>query len=109
MENQDISRRTLLKGGGATFGGVRMVRVAGPAEAFGQSGEQVIPWLNHQPPPTALPPAIVGNLLVWGTLDSWLTPPSKFFYVTPPDDPFLASKRTYWGSNGQIIRRVLVS
>ena len=23
-----------------------------------------------------------------------------------PDDPFLASKRTYWESNGQITRRV---
>jgi DMSO/TMAO reductase YedYZ molybdopterin-dependent catalytic subunit len=26
----------------------------------------------------------------------------------PPDDPFLASKRTYWESNGQITRRVLI-
>jgi len=25
-----------------------------------------------------------------------------------PDDPFLASKRTYWESNGQITRRVLI-
>lgn len=26
----------------------------------------------------------------------------------PPDDPFLASRRTYWESNGQITRRVLI-
>ena len=26
-----------------------------------------------------------------------------------PDDPFLASKRTYWESNGQITRRVLIA
>jgi hypothetical protein len=26
-----------------------------------------------------------------------------------PDDPFLASRRTYWESNGQIIRSVLIS
>ena len=26
-----------------------------------------------------------------------------------PDDPFLASKRTYWESNGHITRRVLIS
>jgi hypothetical protein len=26
-----------------------------------------------------------------------------------PDDPFLASKITYWESNGQITRRVLIS
>jgi hypothetical protein len=25
-----------------------------------------------------------------------------------PDDPFLASKRTYWESNGQITRQVLI-
>ena len=25
-----------------------------------------------------------------------------------PDDPFLASKRTYWESNGQITRRVSI-
>ncbi|MDF2743491.1 MAG: hypothetical protein K0S88_4868, partial [Actinomycetia bacterium] len=25
-----------------------------------------------------------------------------------PDDPFLASKRTYWESNGQITRRVTI-
>jgi len=25
-----------------------------------------------------------------------------------PDDPFLASKTTYWESNGQITRRVLI-
>jgi DMSO/TMAO reductase YedYZ molybdopterin-dependent catalytic subunit len=80
MENQDISRRALLKGGAAALGGLTMLRVAGPTEAFGQSGEEVIPWLD-QPPPPALPPAIVGNLMVWETLDSWLTPPSNFFYV----------------------------
>jgi len=26
-----------------------------------------------------------------------------------PDDPFLASKRTYWESNGQITRRVMIN
>jgi hypothetical protein len=26
-----------------------------------------------------------------------------------PDDPFLASKRTFWESNGQITRRVLIA
>ena len=30
--------------------------------------------------------------------------------VQPPsDDPFLASRRTYWESNGQITRRVMIS
>ncbi len=80
MESQDISRRTLLKGSGAAFAGLTTLQVAGPTQAFGQLGEEVLPWVD-QPPPPALPPAIVGNLLVWETLDSWLTSPSNFFYV----------------------------
>lgn len=80
MENQDISRRALLKRGSAAFAGLTMLRVAGPTQAFGQSGEEVIPWLD-QPPPPAFPPAIVGNLLVWEALDSGITPASDFFYV----------------------------
>lgn len=78
--NHNISRRALLKGSGAAFAGLANLQVAGPTQAFGQFGEEVIPWLD-QPPPPALPPAIVGNLLVWETLDSWLTPPNNFFYV----------------------------
>jgi DMSO/TMAO reductase YedYZ molybdopterin-dependent catalytic subunit len=92
MENQDISRRTLLKGGGAALAGLTMLRVAGPTQAFAQSGEEVLPWLD-QPPPAPFPPAEGGNQLVWEELDSWLTPAHNFFYVNhygpPPglDDP----------------------
>ena len=68
MENQHISRRALLKGGAASAG-LTMVQVTGPTPAFGQSGEEVIPWLD-QPPPPVPPPTIVGNLLVWEALDS---------------------------------------
>ena len=50
MEHQDISRRTLLKGGGAALAGLTVLRVAGPAHAFGQSGGQVIPWLDQPGP-----------------------------------------------------------
>jgi hypothetical protein len=51
----------------------------------------------------------------------WGTPPPGEHQVTSrafdvdgnmqpaPDDPFLASKRTYWESNGHISRRVLIS
>ena len=50
----------------------------------------------------------------------WGTPPSGEHQITSrafdvegnvqpaPDDPFLASKRTYWESNGHISRRVLI-
>ena len=63
MEHQGVSRRTLLKGGGAALAGLTMLRVAGPTHAFGQPSEEVIPWLDQ-------PPASGGNQLVWEALDS---------------------------------------
>jgi hypothetical protein len=42
MENHEVSRRTLLKGGGAALAGMTVLRVAGPAQAFpGQPGVSV--------------------------------------------------------------------
>jgi DMSO/TMAO reductase YedYZ molybdopterin-dependent catalytic subunit len=102
MRHPDLSRRTLLKGGGAALAGLTMLRVAGPAHAFPghdgqqekvpwddeppdstqpfvQPGGQVIPWLD-QPPPDPVP-QITGNLLKWEELDSFLTPADDFFYV----------------------------
>jgi DMSO/TMAO reductase YedYZ molybdopterin-dependent catalytic subunit len=79
MNHQDVSRRTLLKGGGAALAGLTVLRVAGPAHAFGQSSEQVIPWLD-QPAPNPIPNN-VGNLLKWEELDSWLTPTNNLFFV----------------------------
>ena len=34
MENYEVSRRTVLKGGGAALAGMTVLRVAGPAQAF---------------------------------------------------------------------------
>ena len=34
MRNQELSRRTLLKGGGAALAGLSVLRLAGPAHAF---------------------------------------------------------------------------
>jgi len=84
MENQNISRRALLRGGGAAFAGLTVLRVAGPTQALGQPGEEVIPWLD-QPPPSPNPN--VGNLLVWEALDSWITPANNFFYVSHYGQP----------------------
>ena len=53
MKNHDISRRALLKGGGA-LAGLTVTQVAGPTKLFGEAGEQVIPWLD-QPPPSPFP------------------------------------------------------
>ena len=99
MEHREVSRRTLLKGGGATLAGLSL-QVASPAHAFprdddrerhawddkpdasqslGQPGDVVLPWLDQ--PPGAPDPNIAGSQLVWEELDSWLTPPEKFHYV----------------------------
>ena len=101
MEHRDVSRRTLLKGGGAALAGLSL-QVAGPARAFqrdddreqhagadehqpdpsqslGQPGDVVLPWLDQ--PPGAPDPNIAGSQLVWEELDSWLIPPEKFHYV----------------------------
>jgi DMSO/TMAO reductase YedYZ molybdopterin-dependent catalytic subunit len=85
MENQDLSRRTLLKGGGAALAELTVLRVAGLAQAFGQPGDEVIPWLDQ---PAANPiPDNVGNLLEWEALDSWLTPTNNFFFVNHYGQP----------------------
>jgi DMSO/TMAO reductase YedYZ molybdopterin-dependent catalytic subunit len=88
MAHREISRRTLLKGGSTALAELTVLRVAGPKQAFGHSGDEVIPWLD-QPPPSPLPPANIGNLLVWEEVNSWLTPAHNFFYVNhfgPPQD-----------------------
>ena len=98
MKHQPVSRRSVLKGGGAALAGFSVLRVgvgenafggqsrgpdldaqAGSAQAFpGISGE-VIPWLD-QPPPSPIPDA-VGKLLDWEEVDSFLTPANDFFFV----------------------------
>src|SRR5262245_49231214 len=94
MEDHNVSRRTLLKGGGAALAGLTVLRVAGPAHTFpghsghddqpdpeqclGHPGEEVIPWLD-QPGPNLFPDN-VGNLLQWEALDSRLIPTDNFFF-----------------------------
>jgi DMSO/TMAO reductase YedYZ molybdopterin-dependent catalytic subunit len=85
MENQDLSRRTLLKGGGAALAELTVLRVAGLAQAFGDPGDEVIPWLD-QPAPNPIPDN-VGNLLKWEELDSRLTPTNNFFFVNHYGQP----------------------
>jgi DMSO/TMAO reductase YedYZ molybdopterin-dependent catalytic subunit len=101
MEQSDVSRRALLKGGGAMVAGMSVLQVAGPAKAFaGLSPEgdaivahphkdrgsinppgDVLDWLDQ--PADIPPPAqdVVGNLLVWEQLNSFFTPSDNFFYV----------------------------
>jgi DMSO/TMAO reductase YedYZ molybdopterin-dependent catalytic subunit len=84
-----MSRRALLKGGGAAIAGLGAVQVAGPARAFPGHDEEVIPWLDVPP---AVPPAvadIIPRQLDWEALDSWLTPADEFFIVQHYGQPVL--------------------
>jgi DMSO/TMAO reductase YedYZ molybdopterin-dependent catalytic subunit len=77
MVDHVMSRRSLLKGGGAALAGLSALPVAGHANAFtGQTDEVVLRWLD-QPGPQA--PGF--PQLVWEDLDSWITPNEKFFTV----------------------------
>ena len=79
MVNRDMSRRTLLRGGGAALTGLATLQVAGPAHAFpGGSDETVLPWID-QPAPSPFPPQFVQ--LKWEQLDSWFIPNDEFFVV----------------------------
>jgi DMSO/TMAO reductase YedYZ molybdopterin-dependent catalytic subunit len=96
VENLDVPRRTLLKGGAATaVSGLTVLSVAGPSQAFPGHVEAgvVIPWLDEVPP---VPPELVNNLahpLVWEDIE-YLTPNEKFFTVKHYDMPQLS--RTDW-------------
>jgi DMSO/TMAO reductase YedYZ molybdopterin-dependent catalytic subunit len=91
MTTREISRRTLLKGGGAALAGATVLSVSGPAHAFpGEPGDQVLPWLD-QPTASPLPPANLGQQLVWEELDSWLTPADAFFVVNHYGTPTISA------------------
>jgi len=112
VERQEVSRRTLLRGGGA-LAGLTVLRVTGPAHAFpghfgerdgnddqsdpGQSlrepGEEVIPWLD-QPAENPFPDNLK-NLLKWEELDSWLTPIDKFFSFNHFGQPTSLNEATW--------------
>jgi DMSO/TMAO reductase YedYZ molybdopterin-dependent catalytic subunit len=82
--NQEMSRRSLLKGGGAAIAGLGALQVAGPAHAFpGSPSEEVIPWLDQPPEP----PFPGTRFLRWEELDSWLTPVDEFFLVSHYGNP----------------------
>jgi DMSO/TMAO reductase YedYZ molybdopterin-dependent catalytic subunit len=87
----NLSRRELLMQGSAALVGLAWMHGPRQAIAFPRwSGEEVIPWLD-QPPANPMP-QVVGNLLQWEQLDSWLTPNDKFFTVGHYDKPSIAEK-----------------
>jgi DMSO/TMAO reductase YedYZ molybdopterin-dependent catalytic subunit len=126
MEKSDVSRRSLLKGGGAMMAGLTVLQAAGPTRAFaggvpegdatalgdpgsvGPSGT-VIPW-DDQPEPVP-PPAqsITGNLLNWEGLDSFFTPSDNFFWVKHYELPTIDAQTWRLGIDGLVDRPMSVS
>jgi DMSO/TMAO reductase YedYZ molybdopterin-dependent catalytic subunit len=104
MDHHDVSRRTLLKGGGAVLAGATVAQVGGPASAFAGEGAEVgdllvdersvggrspippgevLEWLDQ---PGGAPPG-TGNLLHWEMLNSFFTPEDNFFWVRHYEEP----------------------
>lgn len=79
MDKSNVSRRTLLKSGSATLAGLTVLRITGPASAFQNGGDQVIPWLD-QPEENPVPEIIVKQIS-WEELDDWITPTEDFFVI----------------------------
>jgi DMSO/TMAO reductase YedYZ molybdopterin-dependent catalytic subunit len=124
MEHHDLSRRTLLKGGGALLAGATVLQVASPASAFADDdggddlvvddfkhgttspvpAGDVIKWLDQ--PEDIPPPAqnVVGNLLKWEDLDSFVTPSDNFFTVKHYDLPSVAAESYQLSIEGLVDR-----
>jgi len=71
--------------------GLAMLRFVVPAQAFPlRPEEKVVPWLDQ---PTENPvPEVVGTLLQWEELDSWITPNDKMFTVQHYDKLVIAEQ-----------------
>ena len=98
MDKPDISRRNLLKGGGALTG-FSMLRAAFPSSALSQSDEEVLPWFD-QPPPD-----VVDNVQPWEKLDTWITPIERFFNVNHYGQPTSLDESTWRLDIGGLVSR----
>lgn len=113
MNDPIVSRRSLLKGGGAAVAGWSVLHVSGPVDALSGDGVDV-PWTDERSdrsdhsnecadltdgdviawsdqPIDVPPPAqgVVGNLLKWESLSTRLTPADNFFTVKHYNEPTL--------------------
>src|SRR5215212_9552039 len=91
MDARGLSRRQALLTGSTALAALAFLRLDRlVAAAPLQTGEDILPWLDH--PAEVPPPAqnVIGHQLVWEELDSWITPNDKFFTIihfgTPPID-----------------------
>jgi DMSO/TMAO reductase YedYZ molybdopterin-dependent catalytic subunit len=99
--SEKMSRRNLLKGGGAAIAGLSALQVAGPAHAFpGGPGDEVVPWLDQPPEP----PFEGGNLLRWEDVEDWLTPVEDFFVVSHFNEPAIDARTWRLAVSGLVAR-----
>jgi DMSO/TMAO reductase YedYZ molybdopterin-dependent catalytic subunit len=83
MNTPDISRRELLRQGGAALVGLTLLQSPWLAQAFPRRpGEEVLPWVESPQAPSS-----DFSLLNWQELDSWITPNQKFFRVVHYNKP----------------------
>lgn len=91
MKRVEMSRRTLLQGGGLALTGwalLNTLQVGAAPAVLAQTGAEVLPWLDQ---PAENPTnGRVTNLLDWEALDSWITPPEQFFSVAHYGYPAVA-------------------
>jgi DMSO/TMAO reductase YedYZ molybdopterin-dependent catalytic subunit len=89
MISSELSRRSFVRRGGATLGGLSVLRLAGPAHAFQTGDGEVVPWLDELEENPV--PDVIVQQLDWEALNSedWITPNDDFFVIKHFDQPAL--------------------
>ena len=112
MQDSEVARRTVLKGGAAAaLSGLTVLSVAGPARAFPAAagdGGVVVPWLDQPPPPPPELDGILGHPLVWEDIE-YLTPNEKFFTVKHYNQPQLSATDWRLDVTGLVARPMQLS
>jgi DMSO/TMAO reductase YedYZ molybdopterin-dependent catalytic subunit len=76
----DLSRRAVLKGGGAALAGLSVLQVSGPARAFpGDSDAEAAPWDDERRPPRDDYPGRPGDEVI-----RWTDQPDPWPFPGPP-------------------------
>jgi DMSO/TMAO reductase YedYZ molybdopterin-dependent catalytic subunit len=101
LNRQEVSRRTLLKNGGAVLTGLALLNSDWFARStHAQSGDEVLPWLDQ--PAENPAPERVSNLLEWEGLDSWITPQDQFFSVAHYGRPEIKAEEWQLEITGEV-------
>ncbi|RIK44300.1 MAG: sulfite oxidase [Chloroflexi bacterium] len=103
MNRLEMSRRTLLKQGGAVLTGwalLNTVQVGAAPAVLAQTGVEVLPWLD-QPAENPVP-EVIANQLIWEELDSWVTPNDQFFSIAHYNRPEIDAANWHLEITGRV-------